>query len=111
VEFLVQPTDTGTIVLRPVEKKIPMRVRFSVKLIEWKIPWNEVIMLNTIDLIKPVLLPANIQGTIAFPTLAQDPKEKYGTVSRDIIVRDVNVMAAMQVLDWRCNIELRKGKK
>ncbi len=108
VTFQVLPSDTGTIILQPMEKSIPLHTRFSVKLLEWRIPWNEVIMLKTTDLIKPIVLPSSISSAIDLPAIAQDPKEKSAMLPAKILIRDVGVMTDRQVLDWRGNVEFIK---
>ena len=67
IAFDLRGTDTGTIVLRPIPKTLMLKARFTVKLLQWGIPWNEDIPLQIEELVKPLVLPVALRTEIGFP--------------------------------------------
>ncbi len=67
ITFDVQLTDTGTVVLKPQSKTLLLKTKFSIKLLEWKIPWNQDIPLQLTDLMKPVTVRLALMTEIWFP--------------------------------------------
>lgn len=108
IEFSLMSTDSGFIVLKPVPKMMHLQIKFFIKLLEWKIPWNQSQSFQLDQIIKPILIPTNINSSIQFPTLAQAPKEKYSFITKPISIHDVIVTASQNVLEWRSNISFRK---
>ncbi len=104
VEFTINTTDSGSIILKPVPKMINLHIKFYINLLAWKIPWNETQQFALESLIKPMTIPTNIKSSIQFPLLSQSPKEKYQFESKPLFMWNTIVTTSQNVLDWRSDI-------
>lgn len=110
VEFVLAMNDSGYIVLTPKPQQIRLDVRIFVKLLAWKIPWNESQYFALENLIKPIRIPTAITSTIPIPIPSKNPKEKNESVPLHLITRDAVFRAENNILEIQTNVGYRKTK-
>jgi hypothetical protein len=109
ITFDVRLTDTGTVILRPVPKQLALKAKFSVKLLEWSIPWREDIPLQLTDLMKPLAVPVALRSEIPFPVPAStfgDSKLQF--VPYLISTHRTNVTVDGDAVEFRADVEFLK---
>ncbi|MDH7516241.1 MAG: hypothetical protein QHI48_10255 [Bacteroidota bacterium] len=74
VAFTVRATDSGTVLLVPVPQVVTIRARFSVKLLEWNVPWSKDIPVQLTDLVRPIELPIALRTDIPIPIPPDRPE-------------------------------------
>lgn len=108
IQLFLASTDSGSIVLAPVPKKVNVMLQFTVSLLGWKLPWSESYPMQISDLIKPMVLPLNFSSMVQLPMPATSPKEKYSYKPVRLRLFDIAFDADADVLDWRSNFDLQK---
>ncbi|MBL0174193.1 MAG: hypothetical protein IPP94_02825 [Ignavibacteria bacterium] len=109
ITFDVRLTDTGTVILRPVPKQLALKAKFSVKLLEWSIPWREDIPLQLTDLIKPLAVPVALRSEIPFPVPAStfgDSKLQF--VPYLLSTQRSSVTVNGDAVEFKADVEFRK---
>jgi hypothetical protein len=74
IQFDIARADSGYLLLRPRKKTLSLHSTFSVKIIEWQVPWSKDIPLEATDLLPPVKIPMVFATSIPFPV----PSPTYG---------------------------------
>ncbi|GEM_PF-875041 len=109
IAFDIRSTDTGTVVLSPLPKTVMLQTRFTVRLLEWGIPWKQDIPLQAAELLPPLTLPIAGQTEIPFPL----PSEKSTDGNMEYqphvtIFRNPSVSADKNVMEFGADIDFRK---
>ena len=103
------PTDTGYVVLKPVAKDIKLKIKFSIKLLEWKIPYYQEIPLKFAEMMKPMAFPLAVNTDVMFPLPAQKfGNDKVEMVPYTLLFRKTKVTGAGSKIDYRTDIEIKR---
>jgi hypothetical protein len=109
IAFDLIPVDTGSVLLRPVPKQLTLKAKFSVKLLEWSIPWRQDIPLQLTDMMKPMAIPIALRTELPFPVPASTfGDNKLQFVPYILSMRRSNVVATGNTIELRADIDFRK---
>jgi hypothetical protein len=103
------PTDTGYVVLKPVPKDIILKIKFSINLLGWKIPYYQEIPLKFAEMMKPVGFPLAVNADVTFPL----PAQKFGNgniemVPYQMIFKKTKVTGVNTKIEYRTDIDLKR---
>lgn len=72
IVFDIVPGQNGAVVLKPVPKKLKLKTKISISLLEWKLPWRHEITVELADIVKPIELDLALSPEISLPLPAQN---------------------------------------
>ncbi len=72
--FDISVNDSGYIALKSRPKKLMLKTKISIKLLQWNVPWYQEIPLEISEILKPMSFPIAMKPEIMFPK----PAEKSG---------------------------------
>ncbi len=109
IQFVVTAADSDYIRLNPVPKTVHLKTKATIALLGMNLPYYTEIPLQTVDLIKPVMIPSAIRSEIVFPI----PAELYGSERLHFVKRYLRftksaVRANNNILEYRSNIDFEK---
>lgn len=73
VTFLVQAKDNGSLLIKPANQKLTLKIKISVKLLGWSVPYYKEIPLELAQLVKPIEVPLNFQMDYMLPQPSTTP--------------------------------------
>lgn len=109
VSFEIQPTLSGSAVLKPRPRKLTLKTKFNIKLLEWKVPWYQEIPLEFSNILKPIAIPIALSSEVNLPM----PASKFGSgntqnVPYKIELLNPSVKADDNKLEYRADIRLNR---
>ncbi|MBM2813301.1 MAG: hypothetical protein HW421_63 [Ignavibacteria bacterium] len=109
ISFNILPGENGSAVLKPNPKKILLKTKFSIKLLEWKLPWYHEVPLELMEILKPIVLPVGINTGIMLPL----PAKTYGSKQIEYVPYRIEFVAPTVFLkndkiEYTSNINLYK---
>ena len=112
IHFDIVLSDSGCVQLRPRKQQLVLHTTFSVKIIEWQIPWSKDIPLEVTDLIPPIDIPMAFGASIPFPI----PSPEYGDERLTFIPHAVEffrtiINASNDVLEVRTDFRFSEKQK
>ena len=109
VKFKLHYTDSGSIVLKPIPKKLKLKTKFSINLLKFNIPWREEIELEFDDILKPIAVPAALAAEIALPIPSKARKAgTFQNVMHEVIFSKVQLHADKNIIRWRSDVDFKK---
>ena len=103
------PTDTGYVLLKPVPKDIILKIKFSINLLGWKIPYYQEIPLKFAEMMKPVAFPLAVNTDVTFPLPAQKfGNDKVEMVPYQMIFHKTKVSGVNTKIEYRTDIDLKR---
>lgn len=109
IQFALTVADSDYIKLTPLPKSVLLKVKVSINLLGWSIPYSKEIPLQSVDLIKPVMIPSALRSEVVFPIpAAQFGEQQYEFVRRYITFTKTTVRTFDNMLEYRGNIDLTK---
>lgn len=109
IVFNIETAESGIVVLKPEPKKLNLKTKISIKLLEWSIPYNQEIPLETVDLIKPIKIPIALSKEIPFPIPAQQNSgSKLEFVAYMIDLSQAQISIKNNTIDYRSHFDIRK---
>ena len=109
VSFKINPTDSGYIVFKPEPKKVYLKTKFYIKLLEWKIPFSKDIELELTELLKPMPIPLAFGSDIMFPVPSSESTgEKLIYLPYNIQLIGTNVNADANKLEINSKVQFNK---
>lgn len=111
IQFDITPTDTGYIVLKPVPKQLTLKTKFSVKLLQWDLPWNQSVNLQLTDLIKsmPISIAFNSELTLPKPS-AQFGGEQFTLEPYLIDFKNSSINSANKSIEFKSFFQIKPKK-
>ena len=73
VTFNVQAKDNGSLLIKPANQKLTLKIKISVKLLGWSVPYYKEIPLELAQLVKPIEVPLNFQMDFLLPQPSSVP--------------------------------------
>lgn len=109
VFFTVSAADSDYIKLSPVPKTMKLKIKITIDLLGWSVPYYKEIPLLTTDLVKPILIPSAVQQEIVFPL----PSATYGGERLQFVKRKLrflhsSVLGNNNTLEYRSNIDFER---
>ena len=109
IQFVVTAADSDYIRLNPVPKTVMLKTKVTIALLGLNLPYYTEIPLQTVDLIKPVMIPSAVRSEIVFPI----PASQYGSERLNFVKRYLRfsrsaVRANNNILEYRSNIDFEK---
>lgn len=109
ISFDAVPSDSGAMVLRPVDKQLTLRLTFTVALLQWRVPWTQDVPIRVSDLIKPMILPSAMRAEFPLPVPSDTPGgDQFVRVPHTLELRRGAVSASRGVLEFRTDVEWKK---
>jgi len=111
VEFKIENSNDGNIILRPIPKKMKLKTKFTIELLKWNIPWREEIELEFSDIISPISVPMSLATEIDFPFPSKSKKPgQFNYIPCKINFFDTKALTESENLIWMANINIMKIK-
>ncbi len=109
ITFEVLPDGYGNLLLKPIPKRLALKTKTSIKLLEWYVPWYQEIPLELTDLIQPVKIPLGLRTEIGFPLPSlQNSNEKIEFVPYLIDLSSAKLELKNNKIEFKTNIDFRK---
>jgi hypothetical protein len=109
VSFGMIPTGNGSLQLKPIPKKLILKTKTSIKLLEWYVPWYQEIPLELTDLIQPVTLPLGFKTEVGFPLpSSKNSNAKIEYVPYLINLSDTQLNLINNKIEFKTNIDFVK---
>jgi hypothetical protein len=101
--------EKGGLLLKPRPATLPLKAKFSVSLLQWKIPWYQEIPLQVTDLVRPLPVPMNFVTEIPFPLPANKAGEKkIEYVPHRLVMSNSACTVLNDIIEWTSQVEFRK---
>jgi hypothetical protein len=108
IQFVLTPGDSGVFTLRARKQTLNLHTTFSVRLIDWQIPFSKDIPLEATDLIAPIRVPMSFAASIPFPVPAPSyGDERVTFVPHDVVLYRTTIRAENDVLEIRTNFQFK----
>jgi hypothetical protein len=109
IQFVVTAADSDYIRLNPVPKTVMLKTKVTIALLGLNLPYYTEIPLQTVELIKPVMIPSAVRSEIVFPIpAAQYGSDRLNFVKRYLRFTRSAVRANNNILEYRSNIDFEK---
>jgi hypothetical protein len=109
IQFVVTAADSDYIRLNPVPKTVLLKTKVTITMLGLNLPYYTEIPLQTVELIKPVMIPSAVRSEIVFPIpAAQYGSERLNFVKRYLRFTRSAVRANNNILEYRSNIDFEK---
>lgn len=74
ISFELIPSAHGNVTFKPLPKKILLKTKFAVSLLQWKVPYYQEVPLEITDMVKPITMPVSFSTEMPLPL----PAQKFG---------------------------------
>jgi hypothetical protein len=109
IDFKLEYTDSGYVVLKPQPKKLKLKTKFSIALVKWNIPWYQEIELQLTDLLAPIAVPFALATDISLPLPSKNNKQgTFTNVLYEVNLTKVSLKADDDVIHWRSDIGFKR---
>ena len=109
ITFLVLPDGRGSLILKAEPKRMVLKTKTSIKLLEWYVPWYQEVPLELTDLIQPVILPLGFKTEIGFPLpSSKNGNEKIEMAPYLINLNDTKLVLENNKIEFKTNVDFIK---
>lgn len=99
----------GNLILSPKPKDMKLKLKFNVKLLEWKVPVSREVPLKLTELLKPVNLPLMFDSEMQLPVPADEfKKQNLEMVPFTLKFKDAAANAGNEAIEYRAQIEIQR---
>ena len=74
ITFELIPSGKGNITFKPLPRKILLKTKFAVSLLQWKVPYYQEVPLEITEMLKPITMPLSFSTEMPLPL----PAQKFG---------------------------------
>ncbi|MFC2131132.1 hypothetical protein ACFLSQ_06830 [Bacteroidota bacterium] len=109
VEFKLKNSDSGFVILKPQPKKLSLKSKFTISILEWNIPWREEIEIEFTDILNPIAVPMAIAADIDLPIPVKFGKKgHFKDIPYKVKFSKVRLFTDDNVLRWKSYVHFKK---
>ncbi|MDQ1266138.1 MAG: hypothetical protein QG635_1290 [Bacteroidota bacterium] len=107
--FEIRTSGKGTVTLKPKPKKLMLKAKFSVKLLDWSIPWYQEIPIELTEILQPIIIPITLMTEFNLPLPSKIPgSNKFDYKPYFIKLSESSAEAEGNILEFNTNIDFLK---
>lgn len=107
--FDISVNESGNLTLKPRPKKLMLKTKISIKLLQWNVPWYQEIPLEISEILKPISFPIAMKPEIMFPKPAdKSGEQKMQNEPYILEFTGSSVIGLQSKLQYRTNINFIK---
>jgi hypothetical protein len=110
IMFDIYPTKNGTIMFKPLPKKLLLKTRISIKVLEWYVPWYKEIPIEITELIQPIEMPLGFETEFYFPLPNSnlESNDKLTFIPYTINLENNSIRLDNDRIEFKTNLVFRK---
>lgn len=109
IAFDLQTTNDGNVLFKPLPRKMLLKTKFAISLLEWKVPYYQEVELELTQLMQPMKIPLAFSGEISLPKPAQNfSGQRMEFVPYKVELRRAEVKTSNNKIDFRSDVEFIK---